>query len=358
MNIRYFHKHSHCLYPVKTRSTPELNVYEQAEQLGGSFSRITKGLDPNICFNFNPTLHKDGDKTWIAWRAQPEPFCFRWDNQYFYLNNRPTTIQIGQLADDETVIGAKNARKNPHRCSYEDPRLFEDTSGGLYLQFVASTYASTYAKNGKHLFDNSKVIVGRLDEYADIVDTIVPNLENNRIKAACEKNWCFFTHNNELHILYSIYPMRILRESGETIEVDSSLLRVATKDSPTFCSTAPVDIGDEYLVFYHWKNGARDPNGTVYLKYYTSAFTLDKETFKINRLCEKPLLYGSLADQLIWWTDLYGNPVSRQPATILPFGCLVENNEVVLSVGVNDAFMGIMRLPLDNVLNKMTNIVS
>lgn len=358
MSVRYFHKHSHCLYPVKTRSSLDLNVYEQAEQLGGSFTRISKGLDPKISFNFNPTIHIEDGKTWIAWRAQPEPFCFRWDNRYFYLNNKPTTIQIGQLADDETVIGTKPFRSKPHRCSYEDPRFFKDTAGGLYLQFVASTYASTYAKNGKHIFDNSKVIVGRINEQVELVDAIVPQLENNRDKNACEKNWCFFTHKEELHILYSIFPLRILRESGETIEVDSSLLKVATKENPTFCSTAPVDIGEEYLIFYHWKNGVRDPSGAMYLKYYTSAFTLDKKTFELKRMCEKPLLYGSLADQLIWWTDLYGNPVSRQPATILPYGCLLENNEVVLSVGVNDAFMGIMRLPLDNILKKMTNIVS
>lgn len=358
MSIRYFHKYSHCLHPVKTRTTTDLTVYEQAELLGGKFTRITKGLDPKITFNFNPTIYKTNDKTWIAWRAQPEPFCFRWDNRYFYLNNKPTTIQIAQLADDETVIGTKPIRSKPHRCSYEDPRFFEDTSGGLYLQFVASTYASTYAKGGNHIFDNSKVIVGHIDEHAELKHAILPNLENNRNKEACEKNWCFFTHNNELHILYSIFPLKILREQSEPLEIDSSLLKVATGDSPTFCSTAPIDIGDEYLVFYHWKNGERDPGGTVYLKYFTSAFTLDKKTLNISRMCEKPLFYGSLADQLIWWTDLYGNPVSRQPATILPYGSFIEGNDIVLSVGVNDAFMGIIRAPLENILKRMTNIVS
>lgn len=358
MSARYYHKYSSCLYPVRSGLAADKSVYEQFEELGGKFTRITAGLSDKIAFNFNPTLAEHNGKTWIAWRAQPEPFCFRWDNRYFYLNNKPTTLHIGQLFDDSTIVGTKSVRAKPHRCSYEDPRFFLDSSGGMYLQFVASTYATTYAKNGNHLFDNSKVIVGRVDEHANLVDAIVPSLEKNREKASCEKNWCFFTHNEELHILYSIYPLKILREYGDPIIVNSDVLKVATGDSPTFCSTAPLDIGDDYLIFYHWKNNQFDQTRNWYLKYYTSAFTLDKKTFQIKRACEKPLLEGPLADQLIWWTDLMGNPVSRQPATILPYGALLQNNEIVLSVGVNDAFMGIGRIDLDTILSKMTSVVN
>lgn len=358
MTIRYYHKYSACLYPVRAGMHEDKTVYEQAEDLGGKFVRITAGLPNEITFNFNPTLAEHEGKTWIAWRAQPEPFCFRWDNQYFYLNNKPTDIYIGQLANNNTIVGAKPIRNKPHKCSYEDPRFFADPSGGLYLQFVASTYASKYARGGKHLFDNSKVIVGRIDERAELVDAIVPDLEKNRDKNACEKNWCFFNHNDELHILYSIYPLKILHEYGEPIIINSQLLKTATGDSPTFCSTAPINLGSEYLIFYHWKNNQFDSSRNWYLKYYTSAFTVDKKTFEITGVCEKPLFYGSLADQLIWWTDAAGNPVSRQPATILPYGALLRNDKLLLSVGVNDAFMGVMELPVDQILRRMTSVIN
>jgi predicted GH43/DUF377 family glycosyl hydrolase len=48
-----------------------------------------------------------------------------------------------------------------------------------------------------------------------------------------------------------------------------------------------------------------------------------------------------------------GNIVSFQPAVILPFGAYVENTELVMSLGVNDAFMGIFRTPLENIVKRL-----
>jgi predicted GH43/DUF377 family glycosyl hydrolase len=62
------------------------------------------------------------------------------------------------------------------------------------------------------------------------------------------------------------------------------------------------------------------------------------------------LFSGSLNDRLIHWTDYAGNPVSNQPAVLLPFGAYIENTELVMSLGVNDAFMGIFRCPLESIM--------
>jgi hypothetical protein len=47
---------------------------------------------------------------------------------------------------------------------------------------------------------------------------------------------------------------------------------------------------------------------------------VDKEFTKVTYIVPEPLFTGSLEDRVIEWTDLTGNPVSNQPAVILPFG--------------------------------------
>tara|TARA_B100000902_G_scaffold373397_1_gene401310 strand:- start:1361 stop:1579 length:219 start_codon:yes stop_codon:yes gene_type:complete len=68
------------------------------------------------------------------------------------------------------------------------------------------------------------------------------------------------------------------------------------------------------------------------------------------------LFEGSMEDELITWTDVQGNPVSKQPACILPFGATVKEDVLSLSLGVNDSFMGVFRVGLNNLLSLMNKI--
>jgi hypothetical protein len=83
---------------------------------------------------------------------------------------------------------------------------------------------------------------------------------------------------------------------------------------------------------------------------------VDRDFTKVTHVDPKPLFSGSLHDRLISWTDVGGNIVSFQPAVILPFGAYVENTELVMSLGVNDAFMGIFRTPLENIVKRLQPI--
>jgi hypothetical protein len=83
------------------------------------------------------------------------------------------------------------------------------------------------------------------------------------------------------------------------------------------------------------------------------AYIVDRDFTKILYIDKNPLFTGSLNDHLIVWTDYAGNPVSDQPAVMLPFGAYIENTELVMSLGINDAFMGIFRCPMQNILGRM-----
>lgn len=353
---RYWHAYSDVIFPSKRESKGELTVYEQAEALSGTFNRITDGLPSRNIFNFSPSLLRHKNNTYIAWRGQKEPFGFRYDSKYFYLNNTPTDIYIGVLADDNTVFGAKKLRQNPHRLSYEDPRLFVGPDDNMYVQFVASTYASRFDEKKNHLFSAPKVVVCYIDEHLNAVSAAIPPIGNNRSNHLTEKNWCFFSRNNALHCLYSTRPLVIERENEEPIHVDTSCLQDATKGALTFNSTAPVNLGYGHLVFYHWKHMDFRPDGIQYLKYHLGAYVLDRDLTKVLYRTIDPLFSGSLSDSVIKWTDCHGTPMSTQPAVILPFSAHLENDQLVMPLGVNDAFMGVFRCPLASIMQRMHKV--
>ena len=354
---RYFHLYSDVLHPIKGTSSGVPTVYEQAEQLGGNFKRIVKGLPAGSVANFSPSIIDHNGSIYIAWRSQPEAFGFRYDNKYFYLNGQPNDIYIGLLGADETsIIAANKLRPNKHRLSYEDPRLFVGPDENLYVQFVASTYASKYDSDPKKLFHQPKVVVCWLNENFHAVNAAIPPIGRNREVGAAEKNWAFFTAEDQLNCLYSTRPLVIERENGGTITLDTTALESATKGAATFNSTAPVNLGYGYLIFYHWKHMTCTPDGRPYLIYHTGAYITDKKFTKVMYMTEEPLFTGSLNDRVIEWTDVFGTPVSNQPAVILPFGVLLEGDELVMSLGVNDAFMGIFRTKLEHIMKRMKRV--
>jgi len=289
-------------------------VYEQAEQLGGVFTRINRGLPFRSVANFSPCLFEHEGHQLIAWRSQPEPFCFRHDMKYFYYNSTPTDVYIGELINDETIVGAKKIRDTPHRLSYEDPRLFHDGEGNLMCQFITSTYASRWDTTKHKMAKSPKVCVGTV-------------------------------------------PIVIKTPGEKEKRIDASALKPLTGDFPTFNSTAPIKIGDEWLVFYHFKFMGRVPKEQRPVLFYAmSCYTLDKDLTKIVRVLNEPMFQGSLEDELITWTDVQGNPVSKQPACILPFGATVNDDTLSMGLGINDSFMGIFRMGLNDLLALMDRV--
>lgn len=353
---RYFHSYSNVVFPTRGVQTGVPDVYTQAEMLGGKFTRIVNNLPKGSVANFSPCIVKHKDATLIAWRSQPQPFGFRWDHKYFYLNNTPTDIYIGHLANDETIFGAKNLRPKKHRLSYEDPRLFVGPDDELYTQFVVSSYASKYDKGSDSRYGQPKVVVCYINENCEAVSAALPPIGNNRKVGVPEKNWCFFSKDEYLHCLYSTRPLVIEREQGEKITIDTQVLNSITKGHLTFNSTAPINLGYGYLVFYHWKHMTDTPTGFKYLLYHLGAYIIDKDLTKVLYVDKNPIFTGSLNDRVIEWTNYAGQPMSTQPAVILPFGGFIENTDLVLSLGVNDAFMGIFRCPLENIMRRMEKV--
>ena len=84
---RFRNYHAQTVVKARLRSSVGYpTVFQQAEDIGGTFTRITKGLPEGNVANFSPSLIKHRGSSLIAWRSQPEFFCFRHDMKYFYYN--------------------------------------------------------------------------------------------------------------------------------------------------------------------------------------------------------------------------------------------------------------------------------
>lgn len=330
------------------------SVFDQAYDIGGTFTRIAAGLPEDSFANFSPCVIQHRGSALISWRSQPEHFVFRHDMKYFYYNNTPTDIWIGQLLSDDTIVASRKLIDKPHRLSYEDPRIFIDPSDNLLCQFVTSTYASKWDATGHKMLKTPKVCTGVVNEFGQLIDKFYPPIGDNLTEGKSEKNWCFFTDVDKLRLLYMTRPITIKTPGERDKIIDSSCLKRVTSEHPTFNSTAPILVDDEWLVFYHWKFMCRELDRRPYLLYALGAYTLDRDLTRITRMMKEPLFVGSTNDDLVTWTDPVGNDISHQPACILPFGCFVdEDGELTMSLGVNDYFMGIFRTPVLNVLSLM-----
>ena len=355
---RFFHKNSLGVIVTQDECpTYGPNIFRQAEMVGGTFTKITKGLPKDSVANFSPSIIKARNKTLIAWRSQPEPFVFKHDGGYAYNNDAPTEIYVGELRNDKEIINATKIRTKPHRLSYEDPRLFLGPDQELYIQFIGSTYATRWQKDNKKLFDQPKVIVCWLNENLEAVSPAIPPIRDNLTIGKPEKNWCFFPYDSELRCLYSTRPLVIEREKGEAIQVNTDCLEAAVQGCPAYNSLPPLELPNgKHLIIYHWKHMAKALNGLTFLIYHLGAYTVDRDFHKVIDMTTEPILTGSLHDRLIKWTDVTGNPVSYQPACILPFGAYIENRNLVMSLGVNDAFMGIFKCPLETILARLVPV--
>ena len=354
---RYKALKNRVLHPIRYPQGKGIpTVYQQAEEIGGTFTRITKGLPEDSVANFSPSLLKHRDSTLIAWRSQPQHFCFRHDHKYFYYNSEPTEIYVGQMFNDDEVVNIKKLWNKPHRLSQEDPRLFIAPDDVLHCQFITSSYASKWDTSKHRMINQPKVCVGSVDITGELKDTVFPDIGDNLVEGKPEKNWCFFSQDDQLKLLYSTVPIVIKEPGKKDTIIDPTPIKDLTGNFPTFNSTAPIPIDDEWLVFFHWKYMVHQLDRRPYLMYSLGAYTLDKELTQVTRVSTEALFTGSVNDELITWTDCVGNDISNQPACILPFGCFIEDGELVMSLGVNDCFMGIFRSDMANILGLMKTV--
>lgn len=166
-----------------------------------------------------------------------------------------------------------------------------------------------------------------------------------------EKNWLWFFHQDQLHMIYRTSPHIIARfgkdEKGNDFQFQ---LEYKTENKLPWDygvirgGTPPIKIGDEYLTFFH---SSVQTNDQYHRRYYMGAYTFaDEPPFPITRITVEPLLVGSWQDR--WY--------KRKPLVVFPCGSRLKDNKWLVTMGVNDLDCAWIEIPHEDLEQKLVSL--
>ena len=263
--------------------------------------------------NYNSGLClKNGDRFIATRRFDPE----RWRSE----------IMVKQLGDCVYKRRTLDLPRAHGRESHEDARLFWH-GGKLHCAYTEGQYWM------RPWVAVQKVAVLRDDWSVEQVHTI--GFGENSIGQ--EKNWQFFSHEGQLHFVYSIRPHVV-------VEMDDQFRPTKTHTTPTDApenlrgGTPPVRVGDYYVTFPHFHVAHKERSR----RYGFSSLIFEaKPPFNIAFVSD-PLIHASANDPTI--PNLaypHWNPI-----VVFPCGALYQEDGVwSVSAGINDSFDAIFEIP-------------
>jgi len=265
--------------------------------------------------HYNPSIADFQGKRWICWRVEYEDGLNR--------------LALGELQGLKIVKPKLLKFGEGEQPSAEDPRLFVLNGNELMLQFTDVDW---------HKDRNPEVQL----KFCTILDMergalgteVLPLIAGNGERIT--KNWTMFEAATRL--MAHEWP-----EKGGVLNLET-LERHFTPPCHypfgTFSGRTPaLKIGDRYLAI----GGGHAPHETATHRCYITAYTFAaKPPFEILEVSAKPLMYASDDD------DSIVSPRDGKHAapTIFPAGLILDGEDLLLSAGVNDSWMCLLRIPM------------
>lgn len=159
-----------------------------------------------------------------------------------------------------------------------------------------------------------------------------------------EKNWLWWIHDRQLHLLYKAAPWLVIQFGdrwSDRKEFKGNV--VSWPNGEIRGGTPPVKVGDYYWTFHHsslpWKGR--------YRRYYAGALAFDaKPPFTPRLITYQPLLTGSQNDP---WAQ-------HKPLVIFPCGAVIRDGTWLISCGINDMRAAWVEIPHEALLKRMQPI--
>lgn len=272
-------------------------------------------------WHFNPSLMTDDRGTvWLATRRI-------WQDRFAYLNE----IVFFELNDNKPI----NRKvcylpKNRFSESFEDPRCSFDGKR-WWLSCVNFIQNQTQAHQ----------VVGPMDSPGTVTRLYHPIIGKNGASIFSnighEKNWLWFFHNGEPHLIYLTNPHTIFRYdwfSGIREKWETSIPEMMWMHGEPRGGSPPVLVDGEYWSFFH----SFTPHAWPKRRYHMGALAFEsKPPFRVTRMTVLPLLSGSKNDP----ND------DRFPLTVFPGGALFQNGKWMVVMGVNDLRCAWINIPHD-----------
>jgi predicted GH43/DUF377 family glycosyl hydrolase len=165
-----------------------------------------------------------------------------------------------------------------------------------------------------------------------------------------EKNWLWFFHQDQLHMVYQMSPHIVSRFSldGKCEQEYKTFEKPLDWKYGTIRGGTPpilTDDGNEYLSFFH----SSLPDEKYHRRYYMGAYTFESQPpFRIMRMTTEPLLVGSEAD--IWSKD--------KPLVVFPCGSRLKDKKWLVTMGVNDLASAWIEIPHTDLEPLLENVYS
>jgi predicted GH43/DUF377 family glycosyl hydrolase len=261
---------------------------------------------------FNPSIVFKGAHTYMAVRV-------------VYTSNTIDSIIMTWDAEGQwqTINLSETCLKESGLEKVADPKLFK-LGTEVYCTFNTG-YTST---------TNNKIFLGSIDHF-DRINFKECILEKRQ---GVEKNWAFFEKNGQLHALYSIQPMLVLvAESDDENKIYFKLKLQKSSDLPNYSIGTPlVLLGDSsYLFIVHKK--------LIFLEkraYFGVPMIFDSLKMELVPAKSRYLIH-SLISLLGSKKKFNTNLISCTYFS----GIIVDDEDVILSYGINDLNMGIIKVP-------------
>lgn len=288
--------------------------------------------------------------------------AYRWDQidskVAAWISHRSIDIVIVEL-DRLTLQPIKDTNKvlniptlyeadNGH-YKFEDPRLFV-FKNELYCMYITASLPLQTDKK-----PCASVGICKLNNKYDVVNNwLLPygnNLQSDGspLKSICylpkgnEKNWSFFEYENDLYLIYSINPHKVLKVdlSNSTLkEVGDTTFYPEWRHGELRGGSCPIKVNDEYFGFFHssfrYKNDKIFPHPIYVMGMY--GFEA-KPPFKVTKISKAPILFG----------DIHGHIWST--AVVFPCGAIYDKGKWLVSYGYNDYASKIVEIKHEKLIN-------
>ena len=198
-----------------------------------------------------------------------------------------------------------------NRRGCEDPRLF------VYKGQLHVAYAGIQPKGNDVV---THQMFCRLNDRLRAQENFFPQY---RHRAAWEKNWQFFSFDDELYAVYMIQPHTVLRIDGELATgVQKISWPCLWKGGPLRGGASPVLVGDQFYCFVHDVNDQVKPR-----RYNMALYTFEAAPpFRVRRVVQTPLLAP----------DVYRRPRFDTPDCVYPCGAYMSGDRWIVSYGYFD----------------------
>lgn len=285
------------------------------DQVPGHFVP-TEDLAPAVRA-YNASVADFHGRRLMAYRQEPD--------RHFRSRIRMAELSDGHVIGDRAV---EIPEISPGLESLEDPRLFHH-DGGLWIAWTAAHYSGTEW--------TCRQRYGRLDEAGTrwkVAAPLTPQYGRNG-GTSKEKNWQFFSAGGgRLFVQYS--PSHVIELHGERVIGEWKDKPLPWKWGKPSGGTPPMPFAPGRLItFFH--SFEHDPAQAR--RYNFAALVIeDAPPFRRVSCSAVPLVIASEHDPLpaekIW-----------QPACIFPCGAVKDGDDWLISAGVNDERIALLRIP-------------